>query len=235
MAMSEQAIKQSRILSYIRQARDAYFTPDRMAVEIVKRAHVRGLIDLRGAVLRDADLSGANLRDADLSGADLRGADLRGADLRDANLRDADLGDTSLDGADLIGADLRGTCLDPSAEPCCTDEQIRDAGLEVVDGYVYGYRTRTSQHCGRTKYVPGTSYTAPVFSVSTKPCHPGIYIASREWLDDIYGSVLARVLVRCRREDIHCAGDKFRAKAIEVVAVAPRTETTEALERATVE
>jgi len=69
------------ILSPARQARDAYFTPDRMAVEIVKRAHVRGLI--HGHIVEPSCGGGAFLRalqDCDAEISKLTGIDLQPTD-----------------------------------------------------------------------------------------------------------------------------------------------------------
>ena len=157
----------------------------------------------------------ADLRKADLSGTDLRGAILTGADLDGANLTRTNLSD-----ANLRGADLRGTCLDPAAPvPAPTAEECVAAGLEVesVEGRdrVWGWRTARSHHCA-TKYTPG-EHVAPWFSVDmATECHPGIYFASRAWLDR---ECIDEPLVRCwvwRSEIVHVL-DKWRAKRIVVV------------------
>ena len=180
--------------------------------------------NLSHADLCDADLCDANLRYADLRYADLRGADLRGADLshtdlcdanlRYADLRDADLRDTNLRYADLRGADLRGTCLDP-AEPIPPADL---SAFEIRDGWAYGWRTATSQHCGETEYVPGQTYTAPLLSrdVDTK-CHPGIYLApSAAWLAE-HEYTGPYVRCRARVDRIVRAGDKYRTDLLEML------------------
>jgi hypothetical protein len=152
--------------------------------------------------------------------ADLSGADLRGADLRGANLGWANLG-----WADLSGADLGNTCLDPSTPlPEIPDAEILAAGLEIVGDRVYGWRTERSQHVGSTRYAPRPEpYEAPWFSSdSSTPCHPGIYLAGREWMDGEYPDA---DLVRCyclRSELLH-AGDKWRCRRLWIVGqeVAP--------------
>lgn len=92
---------------------------------INRRSAVGGqyvVVDLRGAILRQADLRSARLEMADLSDARLEGANLREAHLERANLRDARLGMASLvdahleaamlSGASLYGANLRGANLE---------------------------------------------------------------------------------------------------------------------------
>jgi uncharacterized protein YjbI with pentapeptide repeats len=180
--------------------------------------------DLRGADLRGADLSDADLRGANLGGADLRGADLRGANLYSADLSCADLGGANLSRANLRAAEVRGaklrdTCLAPGAGCLAppSDAQIEEAGLELRGSLVYGWRTKTSQHCGSTTYETGNCYEAPVFSVDhDTPCHPGIYLAGKAWLKDKYPD---EELVRCRcnRLDLVKAGDKWRTRKLWVV------------------
>jgi len=177
------------------------------------------LADLAGANLYGANLAGANLTRAYLAGANLTGADLTDANLTGANLAYADLAGADLTGANLVGANLtgailKGTCLDPEAQLPETDL----SGLEEKDGWYYGYRTRRSQHCGNTVYEPGKSYTAPYFSVSTETtCHPGIYLAPLAWLKEKYPD---EPLVRVRAKHVLKAGDKYRAKYIEVLELA---------------
>jgi uncharacterized protein YjbI with pentapeptide repeats len=147
----------------------------------------------------------ANLQDANLQGANLQDADLQGANLRDANLRDAY----------LYGANLRGTCLDPEA--IIPEQDLSELG-EVKDGYVYAWRTAKSMHVGNNVYEPGQTYVAPVFSVDdVSSCHPGIYLASMDWLEAQYGLALAFVRVRARVSDVLRAGGKYRARRIEVL------------------
>jgi uncharacterized protein YjbI with pentapeptide repeats len=155
----------------------------------------------------------------DLRGAYLSGANLRGADLSKASLSKAYLSGAYLSGANLRGANLSGTCLDPVAPvPSITDEEILCAGFEIRGDEIWGWRTRVSQHCGTTVYTPG-EHVAPVFSVDTTPCHPGIYIASLAWLRGQYCALTDADFVRCRclRSELVHAGDKWRAKRIWVV------------------
>jgi hypothetical protein len=175
--------------------------------------------NLRGTNLRGANLSGANLRGANLSGANLYGTSLRDADLSDANLRGANLNGANLRGAKLTGANLTNTCLDPEAPiPELTDKEILDAGLEIRGDLVYGWRTRVSQHVGSTEYEVGKEYQAPWFSVCQKTeCHPGLYLASREWLWDNYGFTHNEVHCYCRRDELVHVGDKWRAKRLWIV------------------
>jgi hypothetical protein len=200
----------------------------------LRDADLRGA-DLRSADIRSANLSGANLREADLCGANLRGADLRDADLRSAdlsgadlcganlsgaNLRSADLNGTNLRSADLRSADLNGTHLDPDATiPDTTDEDLIAAGFEISGEYVLGWRTACSQHCGDTMYVTRNEpYCAQYFSTDADtPCHPGIYLAGMVWLEREYAGV-DLVRVKCRRDELVQAGDKWRAKRVWVIS-----------------
>ena len=174
--------------------------------------------DLSNADLRNADLSGADLSNAYLRNANLYRADLDGANLRAAYLSNADLRNANLSYANLDGAYLSGTCLDPDRHvPLLPDEEITDAGLEldVIDGreIVRGYRTATSRHVGSHTYTPGW-HEAPVLSLDTSmPCHPGIYLASREWLADQYSDAEV-VRCWCYRDELVHAGDKWRSQRI---------------------
>jgi hypothetical protein len=147
---------------------------------------------------------------AALSGADLSGADLRGADLRDADLSGAYLSD-----ADLSDAALRGTCLDPDAPlPEISSEAITAAGLTIDGQWVIGRRTAWSQHCGATRYAPGSAHIAPWFSVdATTDCHPGLYLAGAEWLSTRYPGTTT-VEVRCLRSELVLAADKWRCRRL---------------------
>lgn len=186
------------------------------------RANLRR-VDLRRANLRCVDLRRANLRLADLSGATLERANLECADLRGANLEGADLRGAYCTGADLRGANIRGTHLDPDAPPPTVDDwgglDVREADGPVGrDLYVYGARTVRSEHCGDTEYVPGRCYVAPHFSVAPTECHPGIYLATHEWLDEGDYST-ARVEVCALARETHRAGDKFRTKRLWVLGL----------------
>ena len=141
-----------------------------------------------------------------LDGVNLRESDPRGANLRWANLRWANLRGTCLDGAILTD-----TCLDPAAQHTPpTDAELSAAGLAYEGEYVYGWRSRA-------EYVVGQEYTAHVFSVdSSTECHPGIYLAGREWLEA--NGYPRDILVSCRRVDLLRAGNKFRARSITVVS-----------------
>ena len=162
---------------------------------------------------------GANLAEANLACVNLTRANLAWADLTETCLVEANLTDANLTGADLTGANLNGTCLDPEAPvPELTDKEILRAGLEIEGDLVYGWRTRFSIHCGYTMYEPGKCYTAPWFSVCQgTSCHPGIYLASKEWLDHEYGEY-SRVRCYCRRDELIHAGNKWRCKRLWVVA-----------------
>jgi hypothetical protein len=174
--------------------------------------------NLVGANLVRADLYGASLVDANLTGAVLEGANLVCANLVRADLYGASLRDANLTGAVLEGADLYGTCLDPEAPiPPITDEQLLESGLEPRGDRVYGWRTSTSRYVGSTQYVERPDpYVAPYFSVSPTECHPGIYLASREWLrTNDYGEPLVRCY--CLRAELHRAGDKYRCRRLWIV------------------
>ena len=163
--------------------------------------------------------------------ANLQGADLSDANLSDTNLRHADLRYANLIGANLLGADLSGTCLDPDAPiPTIPDSEIvNNAGLEIqtVDNEerVYGWRTETSQHAGNTHYVPKNEpYEAPVFSVDTDTsCHPGIYLASENWLAHNYYVDVPLVRCYCLRSELIHAGDKWRCKRLWVIPTPKET------------
>jgi hypothetical protein len=154
-----------------------------------------------------ANLNGANLREADLSGANLRGANLNGANLSDSNLS----------GADLSGADLESTCLAPTQLPRLTDEEILEAGLEIDGEWVVGWRTQQSKYFHNI-YHPGCWYFAGIFSSdSGTDCHPGIYLASLEWIRAEYGGDVPVVRCRTRRSNLLHAGDKWRTRALYVM------------------
>jgi hypothetical protein len=180
--------------------------------------------DLRDAVLQGADLRDANLIYADLQDADLRGANLgyaclQDADLRGANLEGAELQGAYLKRANLQGANLQNTCLAPDAVCAAppTDEDITQAGLELRGDKVYGWRTETSRHCGSAFYEVGKEYEAPWFSVDhTTPCHPGLYLAGKEWLEENYPNA-GVVRVYCLCSELVHAGDKWRARRLWVV------------------
>ena len=166
-----------------------------------------------------ANLMYANLRYANLSGVNLSDADLYNADLRDADLRGADLRDTNLCNASLLGANLCDTCLDPANKAGESLDTLRSAGFHVLNGYVYGWRTKKSQHCSNAKYTPGSIHIASVFSTCRETdCHPGIYLASYRWLNKNY-TTSEYVQCRCRIEDLIMAGDKFRCRKLEIKPV----------------
>jgi hypothetical protein len=172
--------------------------------------------DLRHAYLRGANLQGNYLRGADLRHANLQRADLRGADLRHANLQDADLRGANLQDADLQGADLLNTILDPAAPmPAIPDAAICEAGLTIDGDIVRGWRTAKSIHCGTQSYTAQAEpYVAPYFSVDQlTPCHPGIYLASLDWLREEYPDVEI-VPCHCLRSELVHAGDKWRCKRL---------------------
>jgi len=174
--------------------------------------------DLCGADLCVADLYGVNLCEADLCGADLCESNLREANLRGADLCGADLCEANLYGADLREANLTWTILDPDILPSWIDDaEIISAGLEVRGEWIYGWRTETSQHVGNTKYVSGETYTTPVFSGCPETeCHPGIYFASKEWLNNNYSNKKLVRVRAMRHQTIHVK-NKWRARFIEVL------------------
>ena len=135
------------------------------------------------------------------------------------NLDNANLTSANLAYANLAYANLSATCLDPLASiPILSVQELSAAGLELKDGWVYGYRTGVSSHLrpGIT-YIVGQTYAAPVFSVAPASCHPGIYLAGMEWLENNLPGV-ALVRVRCLLSDLHHAGDKWRCRKLEVLA-----------------
>lgn len=177
-----------------------------------QRAHLAGA-DLSGADLWGAQLMGADLSRARLSGAHLVGADLTGADLSGADLSGADLSRAQLMGTDLSGANLSRTALDTSAPIPDATAALTVAGIAVRGGIVYAYRTARSTHAAEGDYETPGEYVAPWFSVDPlTDCHPGLYLASRDWLEREYpGCPL--VGVRARVEDVLATvGGKFRAR-----------------------
>jgi hypothetical protein len=171
-----------------------------------------------GLSLRHANHSEADFSGADFSGADLCGAHLHRANYSNADFRGAILNHTHLYYTELTGANLTGTCLDPEAPvPELTDKEILDAGLEIRGDLVYGWRTKISQHADSTVYGIGREYRAPWFSVCRyTDCHPGLYLASWEWLRKRY-TYQPRVRCYCRRDELVHAGDKWRAKRLWIV------------------
>lgn len=164
----------------------------------------------------DASPARALLVGASLDDASLDDASLDGASLDRARLNGASLDKASLVGASLDKASLDGTCLDPQAPIPDATQALVAAGLAPdADGYVFAWRTRTSRCCGTTTYLPG-EYVAPVFSVSPTDCHPGLYFASREWLDRGH-RFAPLVQVRVHVSDIHAAGAKFRCRKFTVL------------------
>ena len=173
--------------------------------------------NLIGADLSWANLSGANLSWANLIGADLIGADLSRANFSGANLIGANLSRANLIGADLSGANLRGanlsrTILDPRNQPNALTK-----GFEEQEGWLIGYRTRTTSAAG-LRLQDDRIYGTEVFSTDETECHPGWYLwptleASREFSSD----ETEFIRVRARKCDIHKAGSKWRSRAIWVV------------------
>lgn len=191
----------------------------------LRGANLRGAdlqgADFHGADLRKADLSGADFWEADLGGADLQGVDLRGADLQNANLWCANLGGANLQGADLQGADLRGadidganiqgTCLDPMA---AVNPPARGTFLEerTRSGMVWlhGFRTANSPIMWVShRYEVGKVYTAPVFSVATTECHPGLYVHPATPIKYYPGPYVEVIF---RDFDVHQADKKYRVR-----------------------
>ena len=119
----------------------------------------------------------------------------------------------NLQGANLQGANLTDTCLDPQETP---NGDV--AGFETYGKYVYGYRTKKSHFVGTTTYKVGKQYRAPIFSVSSTNCHPGLYLAPTK--KDVYnfvGAGVPLVKVRSLAKNVHKAGDKWRTKHFLVV------------------
>jgi hypothetical protein len=178
--------------------------------------------NLVGATLVKANLVGAWLAEANLEGANLEGATLYEASLREANLTNANLkgvklNKTELANANLTGANLEHTVLDPKCTGCSSERQLIEAGLEVKGEYVYGWRTQYSEHVGNTFYAPGSVYVAPVFSIcALTSCHPGIYFASDEYLDD-HNYSANRVYCRSLVKDCLLVGGKVRTRRLEIL------------------
>ena len=118
----------------------------------------------------------------------------------------------NLSGADLSYADLSGGCLDPTRQPNADTAEFKARG----DGWVEGYRTRTTSAAGR-ELQNDRIYAAEVFSTSRTECHPGWYLwPTRHRAVEFSGDV-SMVLVKARPKDIHKAGNKWRARAIWVL------------------
>ncbi len=167
-----------------------------------------------------------DLQRTDLYGAYLHGADLHGAYLHGANLYRADLQRTDLEGANLEGANL-----DPKAPANAQVDDFQKANQHSV----IGYRTKVSAHIPTMQesgsfekqvYEPGQVYQAPVFSVCSNSCHPGLYLApSIEWLQEHgYRSHGPYVKVRANIQDVHQAGDKWRCRSFTVIIDAKNYE-----------
>jgi hypothetical protein len=196
----------------------AYLSGSNLSGANLEGANLSGA-NFRGANLKRVNLQNANLWGANLEGANLESANLLGANLRRANLQGADLWGADLKGAYLKGAYLDKTCLDPKAKlPRLLIRDVKAAGLEVKGKLIYGWRTQQSLHCGFQEYVPGRCYKAPAFSVDTNnPCHPGIYLASKDWLEKEYGKNIKLVRCFCRKDELVHAGDKWRCKRLWIV------------------
>lgn len=186
--------------------------------------------NLSYSVCDNAQFTCGVINQAEIVSASLKGADFGLANLEGTNLSGSDCSNANFFGCNLIrtlfkGTILTGTCLDPKAEILAIpDEVIIAPGLtpRSIDGveYVYGWRTRLSQHAGATIYIPGRTYTAPVFSVSHNVCHPGIYLDGKDRLRLCYqGEPLVRC--RCLRSDLHHVDDggygKFRCRRLEIL------------------
>jgi len=87
--------------------------------------------------------------------------------------------------ADLNGADLNNTCLDTNL--IVLQRKFAKECPPLATGGRIVFRTATSQHVGSTTYYPGNTYTAPILSFDcATDCHPGIYAASLEWMQENY-------------------------------------------------
>lgn len=159
---------------------------------------------VRAAIDAKKYLHFANLQNYDLSGVDLSGVDFSRANLVNTN---------------FTGANLTGTCLDPNNPiPPISNETLTQRELIIDDEYVVGYRTRHSQHCGSTEYVPGNCYAAPWFSTSLMECHPGIYMDDLKTLRRFYGGKRLVMVKALRSELFHpYPFSKFRAKRVWVL------------------
>ena len=185
---------------------------------------------LQGANLCFANLEKARLYRANLQGADLKGANFSGAYLWITNLEGADLKGTKLQGADLreaifTNANVSDTVLDPSMPCPDATEALRAAGLPIDDqGFVLAYRTEVSIHFGTQRYEVGQRYQAPYFSIDTTSAwHPGLYLATKEQLTKEHPGK-PWVKVRTHVDSVVAAGDRFRARWLEVIElVKPET------------
>jgi len=128
------------------------------------------------------------------------------ADLRCMDFRKSYLCESDFSGIDLIRANLRWANF---RESYLTEMSISDTC------WVYGWRVEKSVTSGRTYYILG-KHTAPYFSTSNTKRNPGLYLSSREWLEKNYPRRRI-VRVRCRRKNLHKAGDKWRCRKLEVL------------------
>ena len=155
---------------------------------------------------RDAVVAARN------SGADLSVANLSGADLSVADLSEANLSEANLSRANLYGADLSKTVLDPANKP-----NADAAGFELIpneEGWVYGYRTRTT--CAAGKLLQDDRiYGTEVFSTCDTECHPGWYLWPTLERSKVFREPEGdHIRVKARVIDIHHAGSKWRSRAI---------------------
>jgi hypothetical protein len=85
--------------------------------------------------------------------------------------------------------------------------------FEQLDGWCVGYRTHNSPVVGDQIYEVGKWYKAPVFSVCTTKCHPGLYVFPSA--DDVVNFVgRACKIVKVLFQDFNChkADDKYRVR-----------------------
>ena len=182
-------------------------------------------VDLTGAKLQGADLRKANLYRANLQGANFSGAYLCFANLQGANLQGANLEGANLREAIFTNANVSDTVLDPS-RPCPdATEALRAAGFSIDDqGFVLAYDPVVyfaSPDCEREV---GQRYKATHFSIdTTSACHPGLYFATKQCLTEKYPGQ-PWVKVRTHVDSVVAAGDKFRARWLEVIELV-REET----------
>jgi len=159
--------------------------------------------NLRGVMANEAIFVSANLADADATGghfmyANFTEATLSGANFSRTQLQGAQLSGTTLWQTNFSGAVLSGTSIGPEYR-AALKRFLKECPIAGRRGGRIVYRTEFSQHSPEPHhYLPGRTYTAPVFSSDTSSrCHPGIYAGSLSWMRRLYpGLPIVKCYVR---------------------------------------
>lgn len=202
------------------------------------QGEARSLVDFvqrNRRILWSADLARYDLSGIVLPAADLGMSDLTHTNLTRANLCCANLDHATLAHTDFTDANLVGTCLDPTntiQPPSVRDLEIAGFDIRECAGgiQVWGVRTFMSAFIGCAEYHYGETYVAPLFSTSSAPCHPGIYICPnvRELVQMLTrgcpGSLAlptnkhGNSIVRCWswHHNLHSASNKYRTRELHI-------------------